>query len=744
MAVAFALAALLLAPLAGLSRAGTPAAVAAPGGVHMHGSTPHVHGPQSYQSSQLSPREAALASTLPQVTRTGLVLVVQGDPPHDSGLPHITRYYLHEDNGAVSELLIDRATERQLGGWLNINGKRFAVSGARLSGRRLAVRSLRLSSSSGPRDGASLTAASTGSIRFATILCRFSDSTGVTPQPKSYFQALMGSTDPPTEPTMDHYWRAQSYNQINLIGSSTSVAGWYNLPSPRSAYGPADGDVDLDKLFNDCATVADRNGYDFSGVAGVNMAFNQAIGGSAYGGSEVLALDGPQRTIGAVWIGSDTLDMQNFWAHEMGHAFGMPHSGTNYNNQWDSMSGGGDSCEVNIGAYSCVAPFTIMWHKDLPAVNNPLGSPLGTSWIPAGREYVAARTGRQQVALGYADTTAGTDMMMVKVPISSGSNYEVFYTVEARREVSYDRALPGSGVLIHRVDTRNNEPAQLVDANRNGNPNDLGSAWTVGKTFTDTTNTITIAVTAATATGYTVVLNGDTVADTTPPVARGPIQSLRATSIPSNTGVYVQLAWSATDNTGGSGVAGYELQQTRDGITYTAVSLPSPLTRSKILMLAQGGYYQYRVRARDAAGNIGSWATGPRFQVISYQDSGSFIKFTGTPTSTWTTDSNTAYFGGSVKYTGDASQKASLTFQARNIAWVTTRYSQAGRAEVWLDGVRLGTYDLYSATDAVRQVVFSRAVTPGVNHTIEVRVLGTKNASSADTLVDVDGFVLLR
>lgn len=745
--LALALVALLLAPLAGPSRAGTSTVAAAPGGVHMHGSMPHVHGSQSYGASQLTVQEAAALTTAPQVTRTGLVLVVQGDPPRDSGRPHITRYFLHEDNGAVSELKIDAALVRQLGGWLNINGKRFEVSGARLSEQKLAVRSLRLNSASGNTNGPTggFTTSSTGSVRFATLLCRFSDSTGVTPSPKSYFEGLMGGT----EPAMDHYWRAQSYNQINLTGSSTSVAGWYNLPSPRSAYVPADGgDADLDKLFNDCTAVADANGYNFAGVGGVNLSFNQPLDGSAWGGAQTLARDGQARTVGAVWIGSDYADWQNFWAHEMGHAFGMPHSGVGYNNQWDSMSGGGDPDEVKDfePTYTHISPFTIMWHKDLPAGNNPLRSPLGSSWIPSDRKYTAARTGRQEVALGYADTTAGTDKMMVKVPISSGAGYEVFYTVEARREVSYDRALPGAGVLIHRVDTRNTEPAQFVDANNSSptNPNDPGSAWTVGKTFTDTTNAIKIAVTGATPTGYTLVLNGDSVVDTTAPRASAPVQSLRATVLPSNTGVYVQLAWNATDNTGGSGVARYELQESRDGVNYTSVTLPSALSRSTILTLAQGGYYQYRVRATDGAGNISDWATGPRFQVASYQDSGRVIRFSGAPASTWATDSNAAYFGGSVKYTGDAGQKASLTFQGRNVSWVTTRYSQAGKAEVWLDGARVYTYDLYSATDATRRVVFSRAVTPGVNHTIEVRVLGQKNASSADTLVDVDGFVTLR
>ena len=130
-------------------------------------------------------------STAPQVTRTGQVLVVQGDPRRSSGRPHITRYYLHEKGGAVTELAIDRATARQFGGWLNINGKRLQVTGARLSAKKLAVRSLRFlaSSSSGTRtpqtsapSGSGRTLSATGTVRYATLLCRYADN-AATPQP---------------------------------------------------------------------------------------------------------------------------------------------------------------------------------------------------------------------------------------------------------------------------------------------------------------------------------------------------------------------------------------------------------------------------------------------------------------------------------------------------------------------------------------------------------------------------------
>jgi hypothetical protein len=63
---------------------------------------------------------------------------------------------------------------------------------------------------------------------------------------------------------------------------------------------------------------------------------------------------------------------------------------------------------------------------------------------------------------------------------------------------------------------------------------------------------------------------------------------------------------------------------------------------------------------------------------------------------------------------------------------------------VWLDG-KVATVDLYSATTQTRRVVFSQGgLVPSKSHTLEVRVLGTKNAASSGKRVDVDTFVALR
>ena len=64
---------------------------------------------------------------------------------------------------------------------------------------------------------------------------------------------------------------------------------------------------------------------------------------------------------------------------------------------------------------------------------------------------------------------------------------------------------------------------------------------------------------------------------------------------------------------------------------------------------------------------------------------------------------------------------------------------------MWLDGAKEATVDLYASSTTARQAVFARdGLSVGGLHTLEVRVLGAKHASSSGARVDVDAFVVLR
>jgi hypothetical protein len=153
------------------------------------------------------------------------------------------------------------------------------------------------------------------------------------------------------------------------------------------------------------------------------------------------------------------------------------------------------------------------------------------------------------------------------------------------------------------------------------------------------------------------------------------------------------------------------------------------------------------VAAKDKAGNLSAWASGPSFKVTAYQESNPAIVDTGS----WTTSALSGAYGGSVQSASALGRNATFTVPvgSKNVEWVSYRGNR-GKAQVWLDGVQqdanptltgIQPFDLYSSSAQARKVVFSKAVSPTTSHKLEVRVLAQKNASSTSTRVDIDAFV---
>jgi len=235
--------------------------------------------------------------------------------------------------------------------------------------------------------------------------------------------------------------------------------------------------------------------------------------------------------------------------------------------------------------------------------------------------------------------------------------------------------------------------------------------------------------------------------DTAAPTAIAPKHTFSTLSTLGTTTVPVKLTWSATDNSGGSGIASYQLQQSVSSINggaYTNVTLPSATATTITRSLAPGtNTYRYRVAAKDKAGKVSAWVAGPSFKVTAYQESNSAIVDTGS----WTTSALTNAYGGSVQSASVSGRKAtfSVPVGTKNVEWVSYRAPNRGKAQVCIDPGTTGgtctTVDLYSSTVQPRKVVFSKAVSSTTSHKLEVRVLGQKNASSTSTRVDIDAFV---
>jgi hypothetical protein len=130
--------------------------------------------------------------------------------------------------------------------------------------------------------------------------------------------------------------------------------------------------------------------------------------------------------------------------------------------------------------------------------------------------------------------------------------------------------------------------------------------------------------------------------------------------------------------------------------------------------------YRFRVRATDKVGNVGSYAYGPTFKVVRSQNTSSTVHYVGS----WKTSSNASALGGSHAYTGTAGASVSYTGSLRNIAWIATKTSTSGSAQVWVDGVLAATINLRASSTGYKKLVYHRDFGTLGTHRIEIRSIG--------------------
>jgi hypothetical protein len=202
-----------------------------------------------------------------------------------------------------------------------------------------------------------------------------------------------------------------------------------------------------------------------------------------------------------------------------------------------------------------------------------------------------------------------------------------------------------------------------------------------------------------------------------------------------------RIAWPAASDAG-SGAVGYELlicrasgacdvsYGTTTGLSWTDHLFPDFVFRPAVV-------------AYDRAGNGSAPARGTPFSLHAIEETSSAVSF---PAGTWRSEHVDDASGSARRYAtaSGATARVAIPSGTDEVLLGMARGPDRGRFHVFVDGTRVTStpIDLYAPARTPLWQVYRIAVAPGRSHRLEIRLTGTKNASSTGTRVDFD--VLVR
>ncbi|WP_135664228.1 M6 family metalloprotease domain-containing protein [Halorhabdus rudnickae] len=289
------------------------------------------------------------------------------------------------------------------------------------------------------------------------------------------FQNLLFGTDPSIASgpgSLSDYYSEVSYGQLSVTGN---VVGWVTADKTHDYYGRNSGrmDANVSELIRESAQKVDSqvdfSQYDNDGddVVDQFVVIHQGAGEEFSGQSTDIwshhySID--YQTNDGVTIQSYTIqpETQNgqisttgVFAHEMGHAFGLPDL---YDTDYSS-AGIGDWGLMSSGSWN--------------GVNRAGDSPAHLSaWSKQYLSWISPTTLQNGESLADKQidpATTTTDFYQLRQPTSQQREY---FLVGNRQRTGFDKGLPGSGVAIWHIDRSNIDNNCLYYNDCNDDEND--------------------------------------------------------------------------------------------------------------------------------------------------------------------------------------------------------------------------------------------------------------------------------
>lgn len=224
----------------------------------------------------------------------------------------------------------------------------------------------------------------------------------------------------------------------------------------------------------------------------------------------------------------------------------------------------------------------------------------------------------------------------------------------------------------------------------------------------------------------------------TSPIAAGPPPAVR----PPRVGLGRRLAWTGIElvvdwstPSQGSGDTRYELDLARDAGSYHGVDLPSASATSATVSATANHAYDFRLRARTPDGRAGPYAT-TAVRLDRIEESAPAVDWS----SAWRPTDRVDFSGSRARSASLAGAWMTLDFDGTGVAIVGPTGPDQGKADVLIDGRRVGRIDAKASDFRPVELLFAVDALPAGPHTLTIRVADTPGRPA----VTVDRFLVLR